>query len=197
MKIMNWESVEESTPFAKPPIGGYVAKIVDVEDVPGKEYLIVVYDIAEGDFAGFYSDDFGKRNPWAHRFVRSYKDTAKGMFKAFLTRLQESNRGRFDLAAWQRTSDERDLIGLEVGIVLQYEDYTNDQGDDKERLQVVGVYASQDIRNGDFKLPPRKDSRKRDDVQSLSGVGASSQPVAAGGQSEQPPLSVYDNDLPF
>lgn len=184
MKIMNWESVEESTPFEKPPVGGYVAKIVDVEDVPDKEYLNIVYDIAEGEFAGFYSDDFAKKNPWAHRFVRSYKDTAKGMFKAFLSRLMDSNRS-FDLTAWQQRSDERELVGLEIGIVLQYEDYTNDKGEDKERLQVVGVYATQDIRNGDFKLPPRKDSRK--------GVPTSDGAYA----SEQPPLSVYDNDIPF
>ncbi len=37
--------------------------------------------------------------------------------------------------------------------------YTNNQGEDKERLNVVGVYAAQDIRNGDYKLPEPKDKR--------------------------------------
>ena len=159
MRVMNWTDVEESTPFEKLPAGAYVVTITDVEDVAEKEYLNIVFDVREGEYAGFYSDDFGRNNPWAHRFVRSYKETAEGMFKAFLTRLEESNRG-FSVAAWQRTCDPRAFIGLEVGIVLQIELWTNDKGEDKSRMECVGVYAAQDIRNGDYKLPPVKDSRK-------------------------------------
>lgn len=158
MRALNWEAVEESTPFSKLPAGGYVIEIKDVEDVADREYLNIVYDIKEGEFSGFYSDDFGKQNPWAHRFVRSYKDSAAGMFKQFLARLEDSNP-KFSISEWQKRSDERELVGLELGIVLQNELYTNNQGDDKERLNVVGVYAAQDIRNGDFKLPEVKDKR--------------------------------------
>lgn len=178
MKVLNWESVEESAPFEKLPAGGYVVKITDVEDMADKEYLNVVFDIKEGEYSGFYSDDFGRLNPWAHRFVRSYKDSAAGMFKQFLARLEDSNRD-FNISAWQRRSDERDLIGLELGIVLQTEQYTNNQGEDKERLNVVGVYAAQDIRNGDFKLPEPKDKRTQ--------VGAVAVTAAA---------DLYD-DVPF
>lgn len=164
MKIMNWTEVEESTQggAALPP-GGYVARIVDVENVPGREYLWVMYDIAEGEHAGHYSDDFAKKNPWCHRFSRSYKQSAQGMFKAFLMRLQESNPGRFDVASWQAACDERAFIGLEVGLVMQTEKYTNNKGEDKERLDVVGIYATQDIRNGMFKMPDPKDTRKNVD----------------------------------
>ena len=181
MKIKNWEIIEESTPGEKLPAGGYVATIVNVEDVPSKEYLWIVYDIKEGEHAGHYSDDFGKKNEWAHRFTRSYKDTAEGMFKAFLMRLEESNRGKFDASAWQQKSDEREFVGLEVGIVLQTRFYTNDKGDDKEALEMRSVYASQDIRNGDFKLPEPND--KREKIGGTSVVDASS--------------SFYDEDIPF
>lgn len=183
MKIMNWMSVEESTPFEKLPAGAYVIRIVEVEDVPSKEYLNIVYDIAEGPHSGFYSDDFAKRNPWSHRFVRSYKESAQGMFKAFLSRLEESNRN-FNVAQWQVYSNEQALVGLELGIVLQTELYTNNQGEDKERLNVVGVYASQDIRNGDYKMPEVKDSRQ-----------ATPAATANQGYASQP--SIYNDDLPF
>jgi len=182
MRIMNWEGVEESTPFEKLPAGAYVVTITDVEDVEDREYLNVVFDIKEGEYSGFYSDDFGKKNPWSHRFVRSYKETAEGMFKAFLSRLQESNRG-FTVATWQRNCNPHDLVGLELGIVLQTEYYTNDRGEDKERLNCVGVYASQDIRNGDYKMPEPKDRR----TETSSAYGSS------GTQSS----AVYDDDLPF
>ena len=180
MKKIDWIPVEESAPFEKLPPGGYVVRIVDVEDVANREYLNIVYDIAEGEHAGFYSDNFGKLNPWAHRFVRSYKETAQGMFKQFLSRLEDSNKG-FSIKKWQDKSDETELIGLEVGIVLQIEHYTNDKGEDKERLDMVGIYAAQDIRNGDFKLPAPKDSRR--DV-----------PAAI---ASRKPASVYDADIPF
>ena len=160
MRIMNWTSVEESTPFEKLPAGAYVITITDVEDVPDREYLNIVFDIKEGEFAGFYSDDFARKNPWAHRFVRSYKESAQGMFKAFLSRLEESNRS-FTVEKWQQGCLEADLLGLELGIVLQTEYYTNDHGEDKERLTCVGVYASQDIRNGGYKMPAPKDARKK------------------------------------
>lgn len=87
MKALNWESVEESAPWSKLPAGGYVVEIVAVEDVAAREYLNVVFDIAEGEFKDYYDDEFGRNNPWAHRFVRSYKRSAEGMFKNFLQRL--------------------------------------------------------------------------------------------------------------
>lgn len=177
MKKKNWVFIEESKPGTMLEPGGYVCRITAVEDVPSREYLWVVYDVLEGDKAGCYaalpaSDD------WKHRFTRSYKDTAEGMFKAFLNRLEESNRGRFDVAQWQETSDERALVGLEVGLVFQKELYTNNKGEDKERTVVVGVEAAQDIRNGDYRLPAPVDNRKK--------VGAQQHPAAVG-----------DDDLPF
>lgn len=155
----NWVEVDENG-FEKLPAGAYVARIVDVEDVPEREYLNVVYDIAEGPHKGHYSDDWGQRNPWAHRFVRSYKEAAQGMFRAFLSRLEESNAG-FDVARWQERCDEREFVGLYLGIVLQTEQYTSNKGEDRERLDVVGVYSVRDIRNGDYKMPAPKDNRTR------------------------------------
>jgi hypothetical protein len=180
MKYKNWEAVEESTPFAKLPAGGYVVRIQAVEDVAAREYLNIVYDIAEGDRAGFYSDDFGRKNAWAHRFVRSYKDKAEGMFRAFLARLEESNPG-FSVSLWQQRCDERGLVGLVLGIVLQTERYTNESGEDKERLEVVGVYSADQIRRGEFRLPEPKDNR-RAPVEAPAG--------------EVPPASAY-GDFPF
>lgn len=160
MKIKNWDLIEESRPGTMLEPGAYVCRIVDVEDVPSKEYLWVVYDVAEGPKAGCYSN-MGRDEAWKHRFTRSYKDTAEGMFKAFLCRLEESNRGRFSVGDWQMRSDERELVGLEVGLVFQKEMYTNDKGEDKERTVVVGVEASQDVRNGDYFMPEPKDRREK------------------------------------
>ena len=164
MRDLGLANVEETTFGEKLPVGGYVVRITDVEDVPDKEYLWIVYDVEEAyidgkltdEYSGHYSDDWGKNNGWAHRFLRSYKESALGMFKAFANRVEESNRG----FKWNQCN-ENELIGKEVGVVLQKRFYTNDKGDDKEVLEVRSVYASQDIRSGDFKIPAPRDDREK------------------------------------
>lgn len=158
MKIMNWNLIEENKPNTLLDPGGYVCRITGVQDVPEREYVWVMYDVAEGPQAGIYAN-LPAADDWKHRFTRSYKDTAAGMFKAFLNRLEESNRGRFDVAKWQVYSDERQFVGLEIGLVFGKEMYTSDKGEDKERTVVSYVCAAQDIRNGDFKIPAPKDRR--------------------------------------
>lgn len=69
MQIMNWSAIEESTPFAKLPAGAYVVRIVEVEDIPSKQYLNVVYDIKEGPFAGFYSHSIRRESLLAYLVV--------------------------------------------------------------------------------------------------------------------------------
>ena len=155
MKLINWEEVEESKPTTMLEPGGYVCRITAVEDVPSKEYLWVVYDVIEGERAGVYAG-LPKSDDWKHRFTRSYKDTARGMFKAFVNRVEESNPG----FKWDG-SDERQFVGKLVGLVFQKEQYTNDKGDDKERTVVVGVESADDIRNGGYYMPEPKDRRTK------------------------------------
>ena len=155
MKLINWEEVEESKPSTMLEPGGYVCRIVAVEDVPSKEYLWIVYDVIEGERAGVYAG-LPKSDDWKHRFTRSYKDTARGMFKAFVNRVEESNPG----FKWDG-SDERQFVGKLVGLVFQKEKYTNDKGDDKERTVVVGVESADDIRKGGYYMPEPKDRRTK------------------------------------
>lgn len=173
MKKLNWNEIEETEYADKLPAGGYVCRIVAVEDVPEKEYLWITYDIAEGEYAGKYSDDWGKDNPWAHRFVRSYKDSAAGMFKGFVNRIEESNKG----FVWDQVNESQ-FVGKEIGLVFQTELYTNTKGDDKERLNVFRVVAAQDIRVGDFKVPEPVDNRE------------------TAPQADTVPVDAYD-DVPF
>ena len=116
MQLINFDNIDEMTGGGdRLPAGGYVARITKVEDVPSKQYLWVEYDIAEGPYAGHFAN-VGDR-PYLHRFSRSYKDAAQGFFKAFLLRLTESNRGRFDWQQWQQACNEQLSVGLAVGIV--------------------------------------------------------------------------------
>lgn len=161
MKKCNWQAVDAASNdgAGRLPAGGYVARITNVEDVPSRECLYIEYDIAEGEYAGHYAGVTDR--PYLHRFVKGYGDKAMPFFKQFLEALQFSNPGRFDWSRWMERSDEREFIGLEIGIVVQDEQYTNTKGEDKVRQNVVGIYATQDIRNGEFKVPEPTDKREK------------------------------------
>lgn len=163
MKIMDWTIIEPAGGGDRLPAGGYVCTILDAVDNPSREFLEIYYDIAEGEYAGHYSDDWSKANPWSHKLVWSYKDKAQPFFKQRLDALETSNKhiNGFTVAEWTKTCNEKQFVGLQFGGVFQYEKYTNRNGDDKERLQCEKVIPAQDVRNGEFTLPEVKDSREK------------------------------------
>ena len=161
--IQNFESVQPSTgEFAKPGPGGYILEIVSVEDVPfnpqtGKgDYLKICYDIADGDFRGFYREQAEHFNgAWYANFIRSYKEKALGMFKHFTNCVENSNAGY--TWAW----DEKSLVGKFIGLVLGEEEYEKSDGSVGVRLYVKEVKTVQEIKDGNFKIPELKVLKNR------------------------------------
>ena len=81
MKRVDMTNVQESGEFKSVTPGAYICKICAVEDVPEKEYLKVSYDIAAGEFAGYYTET-RKAHPdwaWSGAYVKSYKTKALPM----------------------------------------------------------------------------------------------------------------------
>lgn len=56
MKNINWNEVQEATDRKTLPVGAYVAGIVAAQDVPEKEYLNIYWDVAEGEFRGYFRE---------------------------------------------------------------------------------------------------------------------------------------------
>ena len=151
-----YKDAEASTgEFKKLPAGGYIAKITAVEDKDDKEYLNVTFDIAEGEFAAFYSDEWAKAHPYAHSFARSYKEKALGMFKGFLKSVDESNGTKFEAQA-EKGFQEQQLVGKLIGVIIGYEEYMSNRGDVRERTTVTGTRSVETIRSGNYKVPELK-----------------------------------------
>lgn len=155
--INNYENVQASSgDFARPTTGGYICKIMDVEDVPMNEqgkgdYLRIEYDIADGEFKGYYKEQFDRwGGNWNASFIRSYKEKALGMLKHFTNCIEQSNAGY----AWDW--NEKGLVGKFVGLVLGEEEYKNANGDIRTKLVVVQIKTVEEIKNGDFKVPAPK-----------------------------------------
>ena len=176
-----YKDAEASTgDFKRLPAGGYIAKITAVEDKDDKEYLSITFDIAEGEFKAFYADDWGKAHPYAHSFVRSYKDKAMGMFKGFLRTVDESNGTKFEEQA-EKGLAEQQLVGKVIGLLIGYEEYRTNRGDIGERTRVTATRNIETIRSGNYRVP---DLKKLEDSMPSSG------PVKGFEQ-------VKDEDLPF
>ena len=153
MRSLNWNSIQSSGDggFTPLPAGPYVARITSMTDNPEKEYVEVVFDIAEGEHAGYYSDDWGKEHPYAHHFFMSYKESALGMLKGRLEAIQASNPGFDPFAAWDAGRVDMFANRL-VGINIQEEEYERD-GEVKTRMNVCQVVDAQRVRDG--KVKPR------------------------------------------
>lgn len=155
-RISNWENIKENSGFEKLPIGGYIVKILNVQDVAEKEYLKVSFDIAEGDHKGFfkkqYDEDTRQDKKWPNSgtFVRSYKEKALPMMKGFTTAVEKSNKSY----VWN--FDETTLKGKLVGLVIGEEEFVNNSGKVRTRTYVNAVRSIDVIREGKFEVPELK-----------------------------------------
>lgn len=181
-KIENYETVQaNSGEFARPTAGGYFCKITNVTDVPldektGKgDYLKIEWDFADGEFKDYYkeaNEKFG--GEWWARFIRSYKESALGMFKHFTNCVEESNNGY----KWE--CDEKSLVGKLIGLVIGEEEYEANDGSIKTRLYVKDVKTIFQIGDKDFKVPELKKIERKDNTTGFAPI---------------PPID--NSDLPF
>ena len=172
MKSIDLTNVQESTDRERLTAGAYICKITGVEDVPinpntGKgDYLRIHYDIAEGDFTGYY-EGIRKAHPeWTYvgSYIRSYKEAALGMFKRFCSAVSKSN-GNYVFDG-KTNADEKTLIGKKIGLVLQDEEYIGNDGSRKKRLIVNKEFPISEIEKQkvpDAKLLPAENTSTKSD----------------------------------
>lgn len=147
------------------PAGGYVCRIVKVEDVPEKEYLKIYYDILDGDYAKYWEGVYERNGKqyWPGSFVRSYKETAIGFFKGFIATVDESNGTNFgDMI--ETGFDEQKLLRQRIGLVIGYEEYRAKSGEIKTRSYVARNMDIQKIADGDYTVPALKEYTEKDNT---------------------------------
>lgn len=152
--IKNIANVQEAGESRRLPAGGYICKYTKVEDNSDKNYLYMEFDIADGEFKGYYEELAVRFDFWAGRCYRSYTEKALPMFKRMCSAVTKSNKGFiFD---GNEHCDESTLVGKKVGIVLGEEEYEGNDGNVKTRLYVAREVSIEDIKNNNFKVPELK-----------------------------------------
>jgi hypothetical protein len=134
----------------RPVPGGYAAKITEVIDEEDKEYLLIKWEFADGEFKGANKETFDAFGYWPLGFVCSYKEKALRFFKGFKTAVEESNPG------YTFNNEPKTLVGKFIGVVLAEEEYLNKRGEVKTRLYVAEKRSGKAIRNGDYTIPELK-----------------------------------------
>lgn len=130
-KPSNWDSVQAFSDRRKLPLDAYICRIKQAKVVATDygEQLCILFDIDEGDYTGFFADDYANNNrddkkwkgvlrQWLPKDDGSDKDEwAKSSLKGLVTSLENSNRG----FTWMW--DERGLSNKLIGIIFRNEEW--------------------------------------------------------------------------
>ena len=180
------EVLPENGHYAKLPRGGYVAKILSVEEKEsraGNQYLIFSLDIAEGEYMGFFAYDYANQTgdkKWRFEYRMTVpndrtKPYCLHLFKTVNTYLEESNPGwKF---AWEL--DERQYRGKLIGVLVNERQYEKRNGFIGMVTNIAKLVKASTIRNGSYTVP--------DDVLLVKPPK----------EQDFVPDSVDDDDLPF
>lgn len=136
MRKINMDDIKEAGAFRRPEAGAYICIITDVEDHPKEQYLEVEYDIADGEFYGYYADMRDRGYQWAGKYRKYYTEKSKPFFKRFCSAVSKSN-GNYVFDAGDVNCEEKTLISKSIGLVFQKEEYYGNDGSIKDRLIVA------------------------------------------------------------
>ena len=169
MKAYNGFKAQKATSgFPELPVGGYVCKIMSakVDQNTYGEQLIIAYDVAEGEHTGFwkkaYDSDTRTDKKWAGVcYIRVPNDNGEAWtrkaFENFIYAVEESNPG------YHWDWNEKGLKGKAVGIIIGEKEKLSKDGTQVFVNTVArGTASADDIRNGDFRIPKKKEVKKVD-----------------------------------
>lgn len=188
-KPNGYEQAQAYIEYQQLPHGGYVLKIVGAEERQhkGGSSLVVAFDIAEGDYEGYYKQNFDSQKQedkkWrGTMWVSLPKDDGSEQdewtlrrLKTIMQNIEDSNTGfHWD---W----DEKKLKGKFIGGLFRNEEYEKTNGDIGTTVRCCQFTTVENIRNGKFKIPADK---------TLSGKSNSNSNYGT-------IPSVEDDELPF
>lgn len=165
------------------PAGGYVARVrsASIENTQYGERLVIEFDIAEGEYTGFYQADFDKSansqygNKWRGVYRANVPDDSgteddnirKNVMNNVIAAFQASN------PSYQWNWNENTLRGLVVGILMRDREWEMN-GRTGWTTECSRLTDSEIIRRGEFETPePRplkRNASPRNEAQNYSAA---------------------------
>lgn len=163
----NWNDVKEFSDRQKLPLGAYVCKVKKavVQETEWGEQLCILFDIAEGEYSGFFNNEFNANNnpdkkwkgvlkQWLPKDNGTEKDEwTKSSLKGMITAFEKSNIGyRWD---WNEAS----LTGRLIGILFRNEEWEY-EGKSGWAVRPFRAISVDSVRDATFTLPKDKPLKK-------------------------------------
>lgn len=159
----NWDNVKTFSERPKLPVGAYVCRIKQAVVKPNDygEQLCVLFDIEDGEYSGFYQEDFDSNNRedkkwkgvlrlWLPKDDGSDKDEiTKSIFKGFVTSVEESNHG----FTWNW--NEQSLAKKIIGILFRNEEWEY-EGKSGWAVRPFKALSVDSVADGKFRIPDDK-----------------------------------------
>ncbi len=165
MKQFNGYGRMEQPTYEQLPKGAYVIKVLNVKEEQNKNktgsYLKIAFDIAEGQYAGFYKKAFDndsredkKWNNDAYLFISCPEDNSEQFiidnFNKFMTAVEDSNEGYH--WNWDESTLKNKLIGAKF--CIEQSEYEGKIYDHTKAKWFIGAQKVRDGKAG--KLPNDK-----------------------------------------
>lgn len=166
----NWNDVKEPTERQALDINAAVAGVKQavIKSTDWGDQLCILFDIVEGEYAGYYQEDFNRQQPkpgeekkwrgvirlFLPRNDGSEKDEwTKSTLKGMATAFEKSNPG------YQWNWDERSLANKYIGILYRNEEweFNGSTGWSKRPFRCISIDS---VREGDFRVPKDKPLNK-------------------------------------
>ena len=151
-KPQEWDNTTAFTgDFKTVTPGGHICKIVQANastTTTGKETLIILFDIVEGDCKDFYQEQFAKKyatNPeakWQGVYRQLTDGTSVKFFKGMMTAIENSNPG------YKWNWDEKTLKGKLFGGVFGQEEYQGQDGSIKLSTKCRFIRSVEQVKKG-------------------------------------------------
>ena len=152
------------------PAGGYICRIIKAEETKsktGKDMLKIAFDICDGDFTGYFMDQFQNRKAsaedpstvkWAFSgtkwiMILNNEGKTNTDFKAFGTALTESGCKAIDTV--KMTCDASMMKDAQIGIVFRREEQEW-EGKTSWRTVPFRFRSVSAIESGDYTVPDDK-----------------------------------------
>ena len=131
--------------------GGYVLRVLGAEVDTKYNRLQLKVDITEGLNQGYYSNLNEKFKFWG-LFANLYMDPDVAW--KFANAVEAFRQSNTDFH-WEDDgeNDERKMVGMYVGGILQRVHYIGNDGKEKTKVQVHHLVPVEDVRNGTFTIP--------------------------------------------
>lgn len=162
-KPNNWNEVQEFSDRQKLPLGAYVCKVKQAKVVDNDygSQLALLFDITEGEYAGFFQKDYasntaqdkkwrGLLRVWLPKDDGSDSDEmTKRTFKGMTTSFEKSNPG------YQWDWNENSLVGKTVGILFRNEEWEYN-GKSGWAVRPFRAISADTVRDEEYTLPKDK-----------------------------------------